>query len=241
MKNITTVEKLINPVMSLDSDEFQFADSWVPKPEDIMFRTVKGYIITNVSEFFKLRKPDNNLDAFCISTKRSYNNPAMREHTVKYLNYFEKFYDTDHLLYSTYCRIKYYIDCEPSYSKELFFYDIMKYIIRGPMEYMTAKMVTDNYTLNLTYKSRTSPSLQYSNRHAMLLMKISVQINQIIPLLCHFMYKKKIQNTTDFLFEIYDKVIDHPDIDIYSKLYETAYSNVMRSVKTNGPIWNKQD
>lgn len=230
----------IEPMIFREEHEFFPADTWVPKPEDMLFKTVKGLIITDVSDYFG-SEPNPNLDAFVMSRKRSYGSPAMREHIVQYLNYFEKFYDTDRVLFSTYCRIKYLIDFEPGYTKEMFFFDIMKYIVRGPLEFLTIQMVSDNYTLNLNYKSRTSSSLQYNNTHARLLMKISVQMNQIIPLLCHFMYARKVQNTTDFLFEIYDKLIDNPDIDIYGKLYETAYSNVMRSVKQNAIIWNKQD
>lgn len=234
-------EKVLrDPMIFIDPETFEHADTWIPAPEDMLFKHTKGYIITSVSEYFGAEtNPD--LDAFVMSTKRSYNSPAMREHIVQYLNYFEKFYDTEKMLFSAYCRIKYLIDFEQGYSKDMFFFDVMKYIVKGPIEYLTTQMVNDNYSLNLNYKSRTSSALQYNNEHAMALMKVSVQMNQIIPLLCHFMYARKVQNTTDFLFEIYDKLIDHPYIDIYSKLYETAYSNVMRSVKQNAIIWEKQD
>lgn len=239
-KTKLTEKRTVEPMEFINPGEFISADDWIPAPEDMIFKTVKGFILINASDYFGV-ETNPSLDAFVMSTKRSYNSPAMRDHIVQYINYFEKFYDKDHLLFTTYCRLKYLIDFEPGYTKETFFFDLMKYIIRGPVEYMTTQMVTDNYSLNLNYKSRTSSSLQYNNNHARLLMKISVQMNQIIPLLCHFMYAKKVQNVTDFLYEIYDKLIEHPDIDIYSKLYETAYSNVMRSVKQNSIIWNKQD
>ena len=239
-KTKLTEKQTVEPMEFINPGEFISADDWIPAPEDMIFKTVKGFILINASDYFGV-ETNPSLDAFVMSTKRSYNSPAMRDHIVQYINYFEKFYDKDHLLFTTYCRLKYLIDFEPGYTKETFFFDLMKYIIRGPVEYMTTQMVTDNYSLNLNYKSRTSSSLQYNNNHARLLMKISVQMNQIIPLLCHFMYAKKVQNVTDFLYEIYDKLIEHPDIDIYSKLYETAYSNVMRSVKQNSIIWNKQD
>ena len=233
-------KQLIDPMVFRDQDKFVFVDDWVPRPEDMLFKTVKGYIITDVSDYYGA-KPNMELDAFVMPSKRSYNSPTMREHIVRYVNYFEKYYDTDRLLYSAYCKIKYMIDCEPGYTKEMLFYDIMRYIVRGPIEFLTWVMVQENYRLNLNYKSRTSPSLQYTNNHAMLLMKISVQMNQIIPLLCHFMYRRKVQNTNEFLFEIYDKLIEHPYIDIYGKLYETAYSNIMSSVKGHSVIWGKQD
>ena len=234
-------EELINPILFIDKEEFQYVDKWIPNPEDMMFRSIKDYIILDVSSFHGLDYSDNSLDMFCLIPKRAYKNPSMREHVTKYLNYLEKFYDIDHFLYSAYCKIKYMIDYETGYTKEMFFFDLIKYIIRGPVEYFTEKMVEDNYVLNLNYKSRTSSALQYSNKHGKLFMKISVQMNEVIPLLCHFMYKKKIKNSADFVFEMYDKIIDHPDIDIYSKLYETAYSNIIRSVKSNQPIWAKQD
>lgn len=242
MNKGTEKQQLIEPMKFFEGGiNIPDADTWIPSPEDMIFRTTKGLIMCDVSDYYGV---DSNpeLDAFVMSTKRSYNSPVMRDHICQYMNYFEKFYDTDRMLYSTYCRIKYLIDYEPGYTKDMFFFDLLKYIIKqGPIEFLTSQMVLENYSLNLNYKSRTSSSLQYNNDHAMALMKISVQMNQIIPLLCHFMYSRKIQNTTEFLFEIYDKLIDIPDIDIYSKLYETAYSNVMRSVKQNAIIWEKQD
>lgn len=73
-------------------------------------------------------------------------------------------------------------------------------------------------------------------------MKISVLMNCMIPLLCHFMFARKVQQTTEFLLEIYDDLIHiNPDIDIWSKLYETASSNVARSAKKNSTLWNLQD
>lgn len=230
----------IDPMIFKDYENFVYVDEWIPEPEDMLFKTIKGYIITDVSGFYGA-EPNMESDAFTMPSKRSYNSPNMREHIIRYINYFEKYYDENKLLYSAYCKIKYMIDCESGYTKEMFFYDIMKYIIKGPIEYLTWLMVIDNYQLNLNYKSRTSPSLQYTNNHAMILMKISVQMNQIIPLLCHFMHKKKVQNTNEFLFEIYDKLLDHPTVDIYGKLYETAYSNIMASVKGHSVIWGKQD
>ena len=98
-----------------------------------------------------------------MSSKRSYNNPKMREHTVKYLNYFEKFYDHGKELPMIYCRLKYLIDFEPAYTKEAFLYDLTRYIMNGPISLMIGFMNRDNYALNLTYKNIKNPNLQYSD------------------------------------------------------------------------------
>ena len=77
------------------------------------------------------------------------------------------------------------------------------------------------------------------------MMKASVIMNCMIPLMCHFMYARGVTNSTEFILAIYDILIDFYDkkygTDIYSKLYETAISNVMRSAKKNQIIWNMQD
>lgn len=78
-------------------------------------------------------------------------------------------------------------------------------------------------------------------KHGKIFMKISVLMNCMIPLMCHFMYAKGISNSTEFLLSVYDILINQYDIDVYSKLYETAISNVSRTAKRNQGIWNMQD
>ena len=99
-------------------------DEWVPEcPADEIFKTTRGAIMLDVSSFYGM-EPNAQLDAFVTTTKRSYSNPEMRAHTIRYLNYFEKYYDIDHELVMIYCRLKYLIDYEPAYTKEAFCYDL---------------------------------------------------------------------------------------------------------------------
>ena len=72
-------------------------------------------------------------------------------------------------------------------------------------------------------------------------MKMSVLMNIMIPLMCHFMYARGVTNSTEFLLSIYDILIDLYDVDVYNKLYETAISNVLRTAKRNQGIWAMQD
>lgn len=67
-------------------------------------------------------------------------------------------------------------------------------------------------------------------------------MNFMIPLITHFIYARNIANSTDFILSVYDVLIDlYKDVDIYSKLYETSISNIMRTAKRNQTIWNMQD
>lgn len=233
--------KPYEPITFLPVVERPPVDEWVPAPEDMVFTTVKGAIMTDISSFFGMSN-NPNLDSFYLKSKRSYNNQKVRDHIVQYLNYFEKFYDFDKQLISIYATIKYLIDYEPSYGKEAFFYDIRRYIISGAIAIRADYMNRDNYNLSLTYRNKKNPALQYLDRHALLLMKISLLMNMMAPLLCHFMSMRGIKNSSEFLLEIYDDLFHiDPDIDIYSKLYETAESNIEKAAKDNPGIFAKQD
>lgn len=142
--------------------QFIPVDEWTSTPEDEVFKTARGAVMLDVSSFYGM-EPNAQLDAFIMSTKRSYNNPEMRDHIIKYLNYFEKYYDQDHELPMVYCRLKYLIDYEPAYTKEAFIYDLHRYIMTGPVSIKIGFMNRDNYALNLTYRNVKNPNLQYSD------------------------------------------------------------------------------
>lgn len=230
---------MIKVMQKVEKQNFIYVDDWNPEPEDILFKHTKGAIILPVSEFYKVVNKES-LDYFVI-TKKSHNSPAMREHCTKYLNYFTKFYDKEKELFSIYCHMKYLIDLEEGYSKEAFFYDIDKYILSFSMMYKITLMNRDNYTLSLDYKNKLDPSLQYNNRHGSIMMKISLIMNILIPIVGHFIYKNKCTANL-FILEVFDRVIHMFDdeVDIYNKLYETANSNILKSTKEH-PLWNKQD
>lgn len=235
-------DKYYDPIVIEEPKERVPVDSWEPEgPEDVIFRTVKGAIMMDVSSFYGMEN-NPNLDSFYLKAKRSYNSQKVRDHMVQYLNYFEKFYDYDRELPTIFCTIKYLIDYEPSYSKEAFFYDLQRYIIFGPIAIKVNYMNHDNYSLALSYSNKKNPVLQYLDKHALLLMKISLLMNMMAPLLCHYMTQRHIKNSNEFLLEIYDVLIHiNPNIDIYNKLYETAETNVEKSAKKNPGIFNKQD
>ena len=156
-KDLIEVMEFHNPI------NFVKIDEWVPEPEDFVFKTVRGAIMMDVSSFFMM-EPNASLDGFVMSTKRSYNNPDMREHTIHYLNYFEKFYDREHELVTLYSKLKYFIDCENiAYNKDAFINDLRRYFFRGNIFIKLGFMNEANYSLNLTYKNVKNPNLQYSD------------------------------------------------------------------------------
>lgn len=227
---------LNKPITFARKSEFIPVDSWIPNPEDLIFKHTKGAVILPVSNYYNSTNTD--LDYFITSPKRCYNTPKMREHLTHYLNYFEKFYDEDKELLSIYFTIKYLIDVEKAYNSDAFIYDIKRYLLSPSMMFKIKNMNRENYSLNLKFEKEEN--LRYTDKHGIILMQISLIMLCIIPLATHFISMKYKGNIDGFLLTIYDMVLDMFDVNIYNKLYETSSSNINKNTRYN-PIWEKQD
>lgn len=218
-----------------------FIDDWVATGNDVIFKNVKRYFIAPVSAFWR-SDPRAGLDMFDLAAKKCYNSQEMRDHMCHYINYFEKFYDQEKEYLTVLCRIRFMMGYGTGYTKNSFIYDIRRYMLSDSIISKVTRMVNDNYRLTLNYKSITNPALQYTDEHAKMLMTMSVLMNFIIPLLTHFAYVNKIADIDTFLLEVYDYIIYmYPDVDIYSKMYETCVTNVFKNEQRNKGLWMKQD
>lgn len=240
-------------------------DNWVPVlDKDVIFKTLKNVISLPVSNFYGV-KPNPILDNFIITPKRCYNTKEVRQHICHYMNYFEKYYDTDHELLMIYYRIKYLIDFGMidmngnTYQYELdnFLSDIQRYVLSENMYRKVWKMDLENYIcLEKQYKNKSNEALQYTDTHCKYLMQISIFQNMLIPLISHFCYSKKIINasTIDEIFYtvynwLFERYIDKDKMeanglkcaDIYNKLYETSNTTMMKNYKSNQQLWNMSE
>ena len=220
-----------------EPEKFIDVDDWKEEEEDKLFKHAKGAIVAPVDKFFNVELEQMN---YFIIPKKSHNSIKMRQHCTKYLNYFEKFFDPEHELFSNYCKIKYCIDFEDCYTKEDFKSDLNNYILSPTIMYKVHRMNKSNYKLVLTYRNKKDPVLQYNTKHGAIMMKISLLMNIFIPIIGHFIHRHKLNNN-DTILEFFDMILSKfTSVDIYNKLYETASSNVMRS-KNDHPLWLKQD
>ena len=188
--------------------------------------------------------PDSKFDYFMLTTKKCYNSVSMRHHLFQYLNYFLRYYDHDkeYLSVLFIMKIKTERYTTEQYPPDIFFYDLERYILKSNIASKVDRMVADNYIQNLNYTNIKSPSLQYTNDHAILLHKMSILMDLCIPLLTNYAYMHKIDNINDYLLAFYDRVLHVDDsIDMYLKLYDTAYTNILSNQKNNQGIWVKQD
>lgn len=219
------------------------------EPKDIIFKNIKGEIILPIAEFFCQDGDEEKmqLNYFAMNSKRSYNSDKTREHICKYLNYFEKYYDTDKELLMVIYEIKVNIDYMKNYSKENFMDDINRYIIRNKnLSYKISHFVSDNYTMHLSSNNGRTPNLQYLNSHAKIMYEISLLMNMYIPLATHYMYMhfiKKSEDVQDFMLELFDmcmvKYEEEENVYIYDKIYETALSVVNKSKNPDKILWEK--
>lgn len=232
----------INIIREQDNYEKpQFIDEWTPSANEEIFKTIKRYFIAPVSTFWNV-DPSSGLDMFDLSPKKCYNSQEMRDHMPHYLNYFERFYDHDKEYLTILCRIKFMMGYGGSYNKNSFIYDIRRYILSDSILYKVTRMVEDNYRLTLNYRSTNNPALQYTDEHAKMMMTMSMLMNMVIPLLTHYAYINKITDIDSYLLEVYDNIIYmYPNVDIYSKMYETCISNVSKNEQRNKGLWMKQD
>ena len=238
----------LKSVVSRVERNFVPVDEWVPEEEDIIFKNVTKCVYVPLSKMF-LDMDESYLDFFQMSAKRCYDGDKVKDHLCHYLNYYLKFYDSDKELLLEYYRIKNMIDNDKFkdiYNKEAFMYDLKRLILDGPTFMKTSFMNEDNYKLDLDKKREKNtgkmiPCLQYSDKHGVILMHISLLQLVFIPLLVHYLTVRNIMQIKDFLLEAFDMILDKfsDQVDIYNKLYETSISSVNKNAQIHRVLWEK--
>lgn len=214
-------------------------ETWKPDKKDIMFTNAKNIICAPIKETLNL--DDESLNFFVIRPKKSYNSQDLRDHLCHVVNYFERYFDLDRELLVCMSRIKYMIDnFKGTYNYDNLVRDIRLYILGPSIKQKVIILCEYNYELDLKYKNIQAP-LQYDNCHAKQLLEMSILMNFTIPLITHFAHKNRIQDIDEFILDVYDIILNMFPANMFSKLYETSYSNVSKSEYKNSVLWDKQD
>lgn len=249
VENGTENQDIIKPAFITKPGLYDYprVDEWVPEEEDLLYTSSKGAFIVPIRQFYNLGdcKEKEDLDYFVLTlpAKRCYASDKMKNHICHYLNYFNKFYDYDKELFMIYSKIKYLIDYEPTYDEDNFLFDIKRYVLSPTMLWKIKQMDEHNYYVNLTY-TNPNKAICYTNRHAKLLMRISLLLNMCIPMIIHFVYMRNIENPNELILKVCDMLLDvdiYSDVDLYNKLYETSITIVNASYKHDTGLWEQQD
>lgn len=227
-------------------EPFVPVDYWTPRECDIIFRPERGSIFVPISSQYGMNDLDRYpINAFYLNTKRCYNN--MRDHIAKYLNYFERFYDIDKELWAIYTHMKYKMDIDTRlYTADMFIDDLKLFILNtnSTIFKKADQMNEENYCLTLAYKNNRNPVLQYTEVHAKVMMRASLLMNMVIPLITHFMFVSKMPNcnSNKFISDIFVYILDNlcGNINISSKLYETATTNINKNANDHARLWEMQ-
>ena len=235
--------------------DFIPVDLWYPKAmNEVYVNCIPGYFIVPLSVFFNINIGNaDDINKFILTPKKCYKSAAIRSHLYQYINYFINYYDDTKEYLAVLLAIKTRIDridkekvektgIDP-YPVEVFFYDLERYIVKSGIAKNVMQMVNDNYYQELNYTNIKSPSLQYTNEDAKLLHAMSILMDLCIPLLTTYAYMHNVESNKidDYLMAFYDKIfcVD-PNVNMYAKLYETAYTNVTANQKNNQGVWVKQ-
>jgi hypothetical protein len=222
-------------------------DEWQPDDED----NIVGYAGKSmIIPFDKLIDKINTdaLNIFFVSHKDSYCKqfPSI----ARYINYFLKFYDTDHELIMNYLHCKFMIDSRKTNPSRKAMIDmIYKYFVTPTMYDKVKRFVHDNYRIDLSQNKEAgkeySESLEFTNKHAEILMLISTFIKFLIPLVMHYISvvkgRPEVKNLIYYYRPLFDLTYEIEDVNIYVKLFHSILVKVNFNETNNPAIWAKYE
>lgn len=244
-------EKIIGEAILLPLKEGVVAvDEWVPEEKDKLVTYAGKTAIVRFDKIFKRKV----LDSFCIfdiSRKAAYYGKL--ELITHYINYFEKFYDKDHELIMAYLELKYLLDIKTTrkIKRSSMIKQIYHTIFTPSMCQKIVKMSEDNYRVDLSKKKKTSGkgypvALQFTEHHAEILMRMSLGIKFMIPIVLHYIevFQGK-DECRDNLYKYFIPLFKIKELNsgvaILAKLYHTVGVRVNSKSKPEGVIYGKQE
>jgi hypothetical protein len=231
-------------------EEFVRVDEWIPSLEDIQIKCDGKIVIIPFDVIFK-RTDIGTLNNFFIK-KESYSKKLPE--ITHYINYFIKHYDPEHELLLGYFKLKYIIDNKiievekGGFKKRAFIKALHSFIFTKNIINKISKMTEDNYYVDVSKKKddnrKYAESLEFTNEHAVLMMKISVAMKIMIPVMFHYINTYQVEKTGPMdLFSFYERLFDifNEDINIYNKLWYSIFVEVNMSYSKNKTIWHQRE
>lgn len=192
---------------------------WKPDKKDLICEQDGKLIVCHFEKVFGHDEKLSIYDRFLIG-RDSY--VKQLDQIIRYINFFMSEYDTDNELVTAYLKIKFAVDKENAFDAEdlmsykAFLYDIL---FTNSMIDKINYMVEENYLDDIEvseddkkYSKDTKKyleSLEFTNNHIQILLKISIAIKIMVPVLFHFIQKNKLKsNEEDFLYNFYDELFN---------------------------------
>lgn len=229
--------------MDITKEKFVRVDDWEPEDGDYFIRCDGKLIIIPFDEIFA-KKDITGFNTFVIK-KESY--VKQLPEIALYINYFIKFYDTNKELLMSYLMLKHQIDNKKKPIKQKAFIKMMYSIIfTDTILEKINRMVEDNYYIDLKSKKdgiKYAETLEFTNEHAKIMMKISIAMKIMVPVLFHYINRSSVTKETTPLFIFYERLFYMFDdsVDIYMKLLVTVSAKIKKHLSNNSVLWNQRE
>lgn len=239
-------------------------NTWKPKSK-------KEVIVESEDQMFKVyfeKFFDEKMKKFDIFYVRKSSFEPHLALSAKYINYFINRYDTENELVMGYLKLKYALDeAKNPDGTKLFTAEnvhalidlIYEIIFTDTMCDKIRRMVEDNYLDDIErdvtkYKSNSNQdyleSLEFTNEHNKILLRISFGMRIICPVMYHYFCinkikpdqlknKKDVTVVYDFYYPLFGLFSD--GVDMFNKLYVYIKRKVLDSSYHNQKIFNQRD
>lgn len=155
-----------------------------------------------------------------------------------YINYFLKFYDTDHELIYAYFKLNYIINKKSKkVDMRTFIHLIHQTIFTKSMIKKLDQMVEDNYRVDVETSEETYEQA-FTNEHTKSLLRISVAMRLMMGPMFHYLFSNSLTKEPLVIYNFYLPLFDtlSNDSDIYNKIWITIAKKVGKT--TRSKMWD---
>lgn len=151
--------------------------------------------------------------------------------------------DKDDEVLLNYCQLKHQIVIRDEYPRKEFIEDLYDILIDDTLINIANSYVEDNYISFLVekeLKKNSTQSLQFTDYHCKVLLKISMIQKTIIPVILEYANSFEVRDIDKFLEFCYDdlfKIFEQDNL-IINKLYQTVSSKITITQYSDQVFWN---
>jgi hypothetical protein len=246
---------------------------WKPQNEDEIIVESEGqkFIVHFEKCFGEAGQKLAKFDEFIVKKPKFEEYLAMN---AGYINYFINKYDPENDLVMGYLKMKWLLDEKKKYPPlvvpddgsisnvknelQIFIDDIYHYFFSDRVCEKIKQMVEDNYLDDIEssesqYKSskKYMKSLEFDNNHIKILLRISMGMKMICPIIHHYLLINRVRPTAvtekkdeNIIYYIYRPLFDlltDPGINIFNKLYVYIDSKVYDSAYHNEKMFGQRE
>ena len=221
---------------------------WKPDKKDLICERDGKLIVCHFEKVFGHDEKLSIYDRFLIG-RDSY--VKQLDQIIRYINFLMSEYDYDNELVTAYLKIKFAVDKENAFGPEdllaykSFLYNIL---FTNSMVEKINTMVEENYLDDIEVTAddkkyskenkKYLESLEFTNNHIQILLKISIAIKIMVPVLFHYIQKNKLKsNEEDFLYTFYDNLFDLFGFSTEWTLYDSN-NKIINANISNGYVKN---